>query len=252
VPKTLIVVPCYNEAQRLRESEFLPLLARPEVELLFVDDGSTDGTAALLEAISERAGPCVHVLRIAKNGGKAEAVRCGMREAFALGAGIVGYMDADASTPAREILRLLAALLEREVDVVLGARIKLLGSNVRRQRARHYLGRLFATVASLALDLSVYDTQCGAKLFRESETLRAALSTPFSSRWVFDVELIGRLLVGFGGTPPIAASRFVELPLAEWSDVAGSKLSPSDMLRSGLELLKIGQNLQRARRRAKR
>lgn len=250
--KTLIVVPCYNEEHRLREQEFLPLLARSELELLFVDDGSRDGTKAVLHAIAARGGPRVQVMELGQNRGKAEAVRRGMLAAFARGADIAGYMDADASTPAREILRLLAALEERAADVVLGSRIRLLGSDVRRQRSRHYLGRLFATAASLVLDLPVYDTQCGAKLFRRSATLSAALGTPFGSRWVFDVELLGRLLVGYGGTLPVPAEKFLELPLSEWFDVAGSKLGPSDMLRSGLELLRIGTNLRRERKRQKR
>ncbi|HVZ32530.1 MAG TPA: glycosyltransferase, partial [Polyangiaceae bacterium] len=183
------------------------------------------------------------------NSGKAEAVRRGMLHALAGGAHVVGYTDADASTPARELLRLLDALFAREADVVMGARVQLLGSAVRRRRSRHYLGRIFATAASVLLDLPVYDTQCGAKFFRDSPALRQALVAPFASRWAFDVELLGRLLTGSEGVAPVAREKFLEVPLSEWSDVAGSKLDASAMLKSGLELAAIGRELRRKRQR---
>lgn len=248
VQKTVVVVPCYNEERRLKEREFLPLLAREGTELIFVDDGSTDGTATLLHAIAAHGGPRVQVLELAQNGGKAEAVRQGMSHALSRGAHVVGYMDADASTPASEVMRLLDAMAEHGADVVMGARVQLLGNDVRRLRSRHYLGRIFATAASAMLDLPVYDTQCGAKFFRDTPALRFALARKFASRWVFDVELLGRLLTGDGASvPPIPHERFLEVPLREWCDVAGSKLGFSGMVKSGLELLAIGANLQRTR-----
>ena len=248
VQKTVVVIPCYNEERRLEEREFLPLLTREETELVFVDDGSTDGTAALLDGIAARGGPRIEVLKLAQNGGKAEAVRQGMSHALARGAHVVGYMDADASTPASEVMRLLDALDEHGADVVMGARVQLLGNDVRRLRSRHYLGRIFATAASAMLDLPVYDTQCGAKFFRDTPALRFALARSFASRWVFDVELLGRLLMGDGtSAPPIPRERFLEVPLRQWCDVAGSKLGLSGMVKSGLELLAIGANLQRRR-----
>lgn len=240
--KTIVVVPCYNEEQRLDEHQFTPLLER--AELLFVDDGSRDGTAALLRTIQRHAG--VHVLALEQNRGKAEAVRRGMLHALELGAHVVAYMDADASTPARELLRLLEARSERAVDVVLGARVQLLGNDVHRRPSRHYLGRVFATAASLLLQLPVYDTQCGAKVFLDTPALRAALQQPFASRWAFDVELLGRLLTG-----GLGRDRFLEVPLREWSDVAGSKLGMASMIRSGAELLAVGVRIQRARSRAR-
>jgi dolichyl-phosphate beta-glucosyltransferase len=246
VHKTIVAVPCYNEANRLRQQEFLPLLAREGLELLFVDDGSTDDTAGLLRTIQRLDASRIHVLTLRQNGGKAEAVRQGMVRALALGAAFVAYMDADASTPAAEMERLLDAIEHCDVDVVLGARVQLLGSDVRRHRWRHYLGRVFATAASLMLRLPVYDTQCGAKVFRDTPPLRAALREPFHSRWVFDVELLGRLLVG-AGTAPLPPERFLEIPLRNWRDVDGSKLGIPTMVRSGAELLAAGARLRRAR-----
>lgn len=244
----VVVVPCFNEERRLAADEFLPLLARPGVELLFVNDGSTDGTEALLRAICAKAGPRVGVLSLDRNRGKAEAVRRGMLRALEGGAKVVGYVDADASTPGTEVARLLDQMRARGAAVVMGARVALLGTDIRRKRSRHYLGRVFASVASLLLELPVYDTQCGAKFFRDVPALRAALAEPFASRWVFDVELIGRLLTGAPGAPPLSREDFVEVPLQRWRDVAGSKLRPTAMLRSGLELVAIGGVLRRKRR----
>lgn len=249
--KAIVVVPCYNEQERLKEGNFRPLLAREGVELLFVDDGSTDQTAALLRTIQRQGAPRVHVLEQPQNGGKAEAVRRGMLRALELNAGVVGYMDADASTPASEMLRLLDAMQRREVDVVIGARIQLLGNDVRRQPWRHYLGRVFATAASAVLRLPVYDTQCGAKVFRDTPALRASLSEVFHSRWVFDVELLGRLLIGDGAVAPLSSERFLEIPLGQWCDVAGSKLGLPAMMRSGAELFALAARLQRARARSR-
>ena len=95
---------------------------------------------------------------------------------------------------------------------------------------------IFATVASVVLDLPIYDTQCGAKLFRVNDTLRAALAEPFPDRWSFDVELLARLLHPVGGVPPIDAEQIVEVPLTAWRDVGGSKLHTLPAARSLLAL----------------
>jgi glycosyltransferase involved in cell wall biosynthesis len=233
-----VVVPCYNEERRLDRREIAALVAAPGVDALLVDDGSRDGTLALLRELELAHPGRVFVLGLAKNGGKAEAVRSGLRAALERGYAVAGYLDADMATPAIEMLRLLAALeAEPRFSVVLGARVRLLGHDIRRTGPRHYLGRLFATIASMVLELPVYDTQCGAKAFRAGPALEAALARPFSSRWAFDVELLLRLT---RGPAALRSEELLEVPLKRWADLGGSKLTATAMLRAGLDLLALG------------
>ncbi len=250
VPATWIVVPCYNEAARLNAGAFERLAQEPGMRLLFVDDGSTDATAHLLGDLAARQ-QTIAVRTLPRNQGKGEAVRQGLLQAMAQAPDAVGFIDADLSTPPPEVLRLAALLLQRpQVSVLLGSRVQLLGTEIERHWYRHYFGRVFASAASLVLRLPVYDTQCGAKFFRPTPALRAALAEPFGSRWIFDVELIGRLLAGAPGAPPIARSAFLEVPLQVWRDIRGSKVSMLDLPAVGFQLAGIALALRRWKRRA--
>ena len=232
---TVIVVPCYNEADRLDVKAFDDLPAT--TTCLFVDDGSTDATRTLIDQLC--ASGTHRQLPLARNVGKAEAVRRGLLDAIENGATRVGYWDADLATPLEEIPRFIEILDGHpDVDLVLGARIQLLGRDIHRSSARHYLGRAFATAVSSLLGLNVYDTQCGAKLFRVSEDLRAILVESFMSRWIFDVELLARWLT-LPADASMRSEQIYELPLETWRDVAGSKLGPLDLLRAPYELLRI-------------
>jgi dolichyl-phosphate beta-glucosyltransferase len=250
----VIVVPCYNEAKRLDGERFLALSGAPGLRLLFVDDGSTDDTGALVTALAQRSEGRIELITLAKNSGKGEAVRRGLEHAARAGAGagagaaIVGFADSDLATPPSELLRLLASARESSAAVVMGSRVALAGTSIDRKASRHYLGRGFATLASLVLRARFYDTQCGAKLFRNTDLFRAAIAEPFRSRWIFDVELLGRLLVGAGGFPGLEAADFLEVPLRRWSDVAGSKITASSWARAGIDLALIAAELERRRR----
>lgn len=246
-PEAVIVVPCYNEEARLDADAFMALGSAPGVRLLFVDDGSRDGTADVIRTIAARAADGEAVV-FDRNRGKAEAVRSGMLRGIEQGASIVGFLDADLSTSVDEALRLLDELRRRETaHAVLGSRVALAGRMIDRDARRHYFGRVFATAASLILRQVVYDTQCGAKLFRVTDALRTALADPFLSRWAFDVELLGRLLIGTRDVPALSPNGVVEVPLERWIDVAGSKLSAVGMLRTGMELMLIERDLARRR-----
>lgn len=213
LPTLCLIIPCYNEARRLDVGKFqsLPIESR----CLFVDDGSTDGTADVIRrATTSR----IQLLVLGKNEGKAEAVRQGMLYAKNTGllAGIewVGYWDADMATPLEELNGMFAyaAAFGQPVDGILGSRIYKLGSRITRSLARHIAGRAFATVGSTVLRLDSYDSQCGAKLFR-TELIDEAFGEAFVSRWIFDVEVLLRL----------RRRHLVEYPLQRWSDVGGGK-----------------------------
>jgi glycosyltransferase involved in cell wall biosynthesis len=237
-----IVVPCYDEAARLRPDAFLRALeATPGLHFLFVDDGSRDATLATLRALAAKRPERLAVLALPENRGKAEAVRAGVREAFARGHDYVGWWDADLATPLDEIPRFVAALEDApEREIVFGARIAMLGRTIERSALRHYAGRVFATAASQLLGLPVYDTQCGAKLLRATPALAALFEEPFTSAWVFDAELLARLVRDRrrpGARP--AADAVLELPLQTWRDVPGSKVRPADFVRALVALLRI-------------
>lgn len=234
----VLVVPCYNEAARLDLPAFRAWLGEQRgSSLLFVDDGSTDDTAALLAGLVDFSPQCCSLLRLPVNVGKAEAVRAGLQAALAQRADLVGYWDADLATPLTAVADFLRVLEDSAVEVVTGARVALVGRSIKRSLRRHYLGRVFATLASNILDLPVYDTQCGAKLFRATPHLAAALSQPFRCRWTFDVELLARFMLLKQGQ---LGQCMVELPLRQWTDVAGSKLGVRGIARMAFELLDVG------------
>ncbi|MEO5900973.1 MAG: glycosyltransferase [Ilumatobacteraceae bacterium] len=243
-----IVVPCFDEAQRLDLDRLLKLLDHDGLVLHFVDDGSTDATASILERARAAHPDRIHVVTLPSNRGKAEAVRVGLAATCAAGYDLTGYFDADLATPTADLLLLIdTALADPSLVAVLASRVGLLGHHIERTRRRHYLGRLFATASSLLLHLTVYDTQCGAKVFRVGPALRDAVAEPFASRWAFDVELLGRLGKGRDDVPPVPASALLEVPVWRWRDVAGSRLDPVTSLRTVAELLTICRRLARWR-----
>jgi glycosyltransferase involved in cell wall biosynthesis len=235
------VVPCYNESRRLPVGEFTRFLdaAGQNITIVFVDDGSRDGTREILERIQAGRRDHVVVMGMAKNSGKGEAVRCGIAHALAQGFPYVGFWDADLATPLDATAQLLGVLREHsEFDMVFGARVKLLGRHIERQAARHYIGRVFATVVSLVLQLPIYDTQCGAKVFRATPVMSEIFGQPFLSRWIFDVEVIARYIARME-SPAAAARRICEYPLDTWADIQGSKLKPFDFAIAAYDLARI-------------
>jgi glycosyltransferase involved in cell wall biosynthesis len=207
-----------------------------------VNDGSTDNTAAVLDRLAAEIPDRITVLHLADNSGKAEAVRAGMNMAGQKDVEVIGYLDADFATPAEEMLRLVEFFKATAgTEVLLGSRWMHLGADIERNQLRHYGGRLFATLASQVLNLKVYDTQCGAKLFKCNDALLASLDTPFVSPWAFDVELIGRL------RQQLPEAAFLEVPLNRWVDVRGSKITLLDMIRATFSLFAVGRALKARR-----
>jgi dolichyl-phosphate beta-glucosyltransferase len=239
-PRVALVIPCYNEALRLNVPAFVESQSDAcELRFVLVDDGSQDRTRAVLEEIRAQR-PDTIVVAYDDNAGKAEAVRRGLIRALETPVDFVGYWDADLATPLDEVPRFVDVLQRRPlVGCVIGARVQLLGRHIHRHPWRHYLGRVFAMAASITLDLPVYDTQCGAKLLRGSRELAGAVSAPFLTSWIFDVELIARLRDASRSSGVEWNEFFYELPLRRWSDVKGSKLRARDLFRVAFDLRRI-------------
>lgn len=236
-----IVVPCYNEASRLKVDSFVEfLMSEPGVRFLFVNDGSSDDTLIVLRKLSMANSDRILVVDQQPNAGKAEAVRKGMLLA-AEGSAYVGFWDADLATPLQALPELLSLLChDPTLEMVFGARVRLLGRHIVRRPVRHYLGRIFASMVSILLRLPIYDTQCGAKLFRVSGDLIQVLEKPFETRWIFDVEIIARFLALHRGDPEYGKRAIYEFPLRQWEDIAGSKVKPHDFIISFWDLVRIG------------
>ena len=269
----ILVVPCYNEAARLAEGLFdgpgdtwactggldeckvfqgrtcnCQLIrsahdlahSRHRLEFLFVNDGSSDGTLDMLRSLERSCRVEVDVMDQEPNRGKAEAVRQGLLRAIERGPDFVGFWDADMATPLSALPDFVQTLEERpNIEIVMGARVKLLGRLIERYPWRHYSGRVFATLVSLMLRIPVYDTQCGAKVFRVTDDLYELFSKPFVSPWLFDVEVLARYLALRREEPFTVGERIFELPLQVWRDMPGSKLTGLAYLRAAMGVSKI-------------
>lgn len=224
--KTCLVIPCYNEAQRLFLFEYAAYYeAHPDVSFVFVDDGSTDGTLALLTSFAADREGRVAVISHPHNAGKAEAVRTGVLHALKAGeAGCIGFMDADLATPFGEMDRLLACCTNfPSAAIIFASRVSRPDAHITRSPVRRLCGVAFASAVRLLLGITARDTQCGAKLIR-SAVAAEIFREQFLSRWLFDVELFLRAAV----LPAAAPDMFVELPLAEWMEKGGSRIGVAD------------------------
>jgi len=229
-----IVIPCFNEGKRLPVKAFESYISVNQVFFCFVDDGSSDDTYDVLVGLKNKYEEKVLVIKNESNIGKAESVRIGMNASLKWKKfRYLGYFDADLSTPLTEISHLISYLETQEIfGFALGSRMKRLGAEIERSAARHYVGRIFATIASIVLKLPVYDTQCGAKIIK-SEIAEKIFGQPFLSRWLFDIELIARANKIFH------FNIFIEIPLNEWKEVGDTKIRLIDMFKLPLDLLRI-------------
>jgi len=239
VSHVVIVVPCYNEEHRLDVDSFRRFaVGGHRVDFCFVNDGSMDGTLRVVQSLRDEDPQRFQVMSLEQNSGKAEAVRRGILAMLDRGADYIGFWDADLATPLSELPPFLEVFeSDPGMQMVFGARVRLLGRQISRNPSRHYFGRVGATLISQTLGLAVYDTQCGAKIFRAGDDLREVFSTPFLSRWIFDVEIIARFVELRGRDA--AAKAIYELPIKVWHDVDGSKVKGRDFVRALRDLWKI-------------
>jgi dolichyl-phosphate beta-glucosyltransferase len=240
-PHLSVIVPAYNEDRRIRESlvrltAYLASLPGPS-EVLVVDDGSVDRTAAIVEEFGRSpaaAGVPVRLLRNDRNRGKGYSIKHGVLLAFGE---LVLVSDADFSTPIAELPRLLGPVESGGRGIAIGSR-GLPGSRIeRRQPAwRQAMGRCFNRLVRAMTGLPYSDTQCGFKVMRREAVLPLFRAARIE-RFAYDVEILYLARkAGIG---------VVEVPVV-WRDAAGSKVRA---LRDALDMLKdVARVLWRDRR----
>lgn len=229
-----IVIPAYNEQSRLPETvrrieEYLAGAGWEFHEILIVDDGSTDQTAAVAEGFA-KTNPNIRVLRNPGNRGKGYSVRHGMLEACAEWRLLT---DADLSAPIEELDKLWAAVKGGNVPVAIGSRAldrSLIG--VHQPGIRETAGRFFNGVMRLAVGLKIADTQCGFKLFR-ADVAQEVFSRQRLERFGFDVEVL--YIADRSG------HRIAEVPV-RWNHAEGSKVGMLSGMRAFVELAEVRLN----------
>jgi dolichyl-phosphate beta-glucosyltransferase len=234
-----VIIPAYNEERRLaatlnRLIAYFDTSGSKSHEILIVDDGSTDSTAAIAEDYAAKH-PCMRVLRNPGNRGKGYSVRHGMLEASAEWA---LFTDADLSSPIEELEKLSAAAQREKAQVAIGSRAvdrSLVG--VHQSFFREFAGRLFNLCMRLITGLPISDTQCGFKLF-EARAAREVFRRQRIERFGFDAEalFIARRL----------RFRIVEVPV-RWNNAEGTKVTLLGGLTPFGDLLRIRWNAMAGR-----
>ena len=240
--KTLsLVIPCHNEFNRLRPDAFLEATKRwPWLSFCFIDDGSTDATAEHLAWLSN-ASPSIYAIYLQENLGKAEAVRTGIRHLCEFShPDLVGFWDADLATSLYEIPRFVQCFeTDEKVKAVIGSRWPHLGADVQRSPGRGIASIAFKMAVRRILKVPVWDTQCGAKIFSR-DVADEIFATPFSTRWIFDIEILSRL-----GNDRLR-TQVRELPVSSWRDVPGSKIGIGSSVTILRELWILAKTLKNA------
>lgn len=225
-----LVIPAYNEEQRLPAylnniRAYLDQCPWP-AEVLVVDDGSRDGTAAYVCGVAAT-DPRIRLVQQPMNQGKGKAVERGVFEARGR---YVLFTDADGATPIAELDKLLAAVGER-AEIAIGSR-RQVSAEAERERTglRQLMGNVFYSVVNFLAVPGIRDTQCGFKLFR-TDVARELFRDLNEAGWAFDVELLYRAqLFGYG---------IAEVPV-NWHEVAGSKVNPlKDAMKMFLAIFRI-------------
>lgn len=231
----LLIIPFFNEASRINEDEYAAVFSGyTQYDFVLVDDGSTDGTATVLDLLAEKH-THVKTLNLTENKGKAEAIRLAVLQ-NSIAYQYIGYLDADFATPIAELAGMETfARNNAHYTFIMGCRIKKMGSQIDRYTSRHYFGRVFATIVSqFILKTPVYDTQCGAKII-EAKLARTLFTEPFITRWLFDVELLLR----YRQHNESYENHVYEYSLSSWIEKGNSKITVTDFIKFPAQLVKI-------------
>lgn len=235
-PRTYVIVPCYNEEQRLDTDYWNILTKSLDFQWIFVNDGSTDNTKSILEEIKNKT-----ALNLEVNSGKAEAIRYGINYAINRSGEndlVACYIDADSAFQTNDVKRIFEIFKEkmtaREIDSVWASRVALAGRNIKRSTTRHHLARIIITIIGFVDKKIPYDPQTGFKIFYLSHKVKQVFEDKFKTRWFFDIEILRRWERLTGSRLDIW-----EEPVIYWNEVSGSKVNNRQYLRIFKELLYI-------------
>lgn len=233
-----VVIPCYNEEERLLSNQFLSFIDKNSgYHLCFVNDGSTDSTLDVLKALKKGRKDYITVYDCDINGGKAEAVRLGMLHMTKYqDLDYIGYLDADLSTDLSDFDDLVTTIEKSNYKIVSGSRISRMGANISKESARKIISLSINFVIRKILSMQFKDTQCGAKIFNK-DVVQILFKDKFITRWLFDVEIFLRMKKYF--TIKEARKLICEKPLKRWIHVDGSKLSMKDSIKIIGQLIQI-------------
>lgn len=225
-----VVIPCYNEEERLFSKEFTDYIDKNSgYHLCFVNDGSKDKTLEVLYKLQKGRDHFITVYNCEKNGGKAEAVRLGMLHlAKKEDLDYVGFLDADLSTDLADFDDLVKTIENSDFKIVSGSRISRMGANITKESARKIISFTINYIIRKILSMNFKDTQCGAKVFHK-DVIEVAFSEKFVTQWIFDVEIFKRVTQHFGLKK--AKAMLCEKPLKRWIHADGSKLSMKDSIK---------------------
>ena len=225
-----VVIPCYNEAERLLSTEFIDFIDKNSgYHLCFVNDGSKDATLEVLNDLRKGRENFITVYDCAKNGGKAEAVRLGMLHMVKKAdLDYIGFLDADLSTDLADFDELVSTIENSDFKIVSGSRISRMGANITKESARKVISLTINFIIRTILSMNFKDTQCGAKIFHK-DVIHLAFDKKFITKWLFDVEIFMRMRRHFG--LDTAKAMMCEKPLKRWIHADGSKLSMKDSIK---------------------
>ncbi len=241
---TVIVIPCFNEEKRWDDRYWNLFQKVPNLQILFVDDGSTDKTSVCISEtlanFRSHGSQLGEILVLERNMGKANAVRLGLLEVLSKYPAVerIGFLDADAAFDVNDISRIVSQEWSPDINSIWTSRVKLSGRLIHRKNSRHWISRVIATGLGLVDSSLPYDTQCGFKIFQNTSSLHVALQLPFKTKWFFDLELYSR-------SPSL---KIWEEPLNHWLDIGGSKLSPKSAFLVFRELMIVIGLLQKRNR----
>lgn len=219
----ILIVPCFNEEKRWSTEYWEQISSIKDLKICFVNDGSSDKTSSKIAPLLINS---KHLfLDLPRNVGKAEAIRQGINHVLTERPIGIGFLDADGAFPINDVETQLTVFRKFSESMtnppaVWSSRVQLAGRSIERDILRHYFARILVTLLAMRLKFTIYDTQCGMKIFPFSKTFQDCMRDPFKTHWFIDLEIFLRWRIESS-----VEMNIWEEPLMGWRDVGGSKLS---------------------------